>query len=549
MATRTTSPTADEYARTVSSIASAITRGDIQRAYEVADWAVRQGMTGRIIHNARGFGLQTSGRHIEALEDFHKALEAAPNDVATLNAIGLSELALKRLGKAQKAFEDALSADANSALTHYRLGLVLTQLGDHKRAAECHQRALELRPFFPDASAALASIAARTKKPAEARRLAEQTLAADPSDPMANHALVVMDMDEKQFEDAERRLRSMIGSGRLSPENRANLLSVLGDALEGMGRYGEAFETYRASNDHVRSQNLHRFEEERGSNTISYMTAYFEKADQLAWHRQDDGGHDPEAPAEHIFLMGFMRSGTTLLEQVLSSNAGVVALEEKSLLSELAQQYTTGVDALNALAAIEGADLQEAREKYWKAARAAAACDLSGKVFIDKQPLNTIKLPLISKLFPRAKVLFALRDPRDVVFSCYRRHFRVSTAMFEFLDLEDAARFYAGIMNLGDIYRRILPLNIMEHRYEDMVADFEGRIRAVCDFIGLDWSDSMRDFDKNAPNVDIRSPSAGQVQRPLYSEGVGQWRRYAEQLAPIRPILKPWIEKFGYSVE
>jgi len=548
MAPRTTSPIANDYARTVSSIASAIARGDIQRAYQTADWAVRQGMTGRIIHNARGFGLQASGKHIEALEDFRKALEAAPNDASTLNAIGLSELALKRPARAQKAFEDAISADPRNPLSYFRLGLVVAQLGDHKRAAECHQKALELRPVFPDASAALASIAARTKNPTEARRLAELTLAVDPADPMANHALIVIDMDEKRFEDAERRLRSLIGSKRLTPESRANALSTLGDALEGMGRHAEAFETYRVSNDHVRSQNIQRFEEERGSNTINYMTAYFEKADEDAWRQRDDGGHDPEAPAEHIFLMGFMRSGTTLLEQVLSSNSRVVALEEKSLLAELAQQYTTGVDALNALSRLEGAELQEAREKYWKAARAAGS-DIAGKVFIDKQPLNTIKLPLISKLFPKAKILFALRDPRDVVFSCYRRHFRVNMAMFEFLDLEDAARFYASIMNLGDIYRQKLPLNILEHRYEDMVADFEGRVRAVCDFIGIEWSESMRDFDKNAPNVDIRSPSAGQVQRPLYREGIGQWRRYAEQLAPIQPILKPWIEKFGYSLE
>jgi hypothetical protein len=82
-----------------------------------------------------------------------------------------------------------------------------------------------------------------------------------------------------------------------------------------------------------------------------------------------------------------------------------------------------------------------------------------------------------------------------------------------------------------------------------MVVDFEGRVRAVCDFIGIEWSDAMRDFDKNAPSVDIRSPSAGQVQRPLYGDGIGQWRKYAEQLKPIQPILKPWVEKFGYSVE
>jgi tetratricopeptide (TPR) repeat protein len=544
----TTSQSQGDYARTISAISAVLAQGDFRRAYEIADWAIRQGLGGRVIHNARGLGLQASGRHFEALEDFGKALEAAPKDAATLNAIGLSELALQRFGRAQRAFEDAVSVEPNNALTHYRLGLVAAQLGDHNRAAECQERALSLRPNFPEASAALASIAARTRNSGDARTHAERTLAVDPTEPTATHALATLDLAEKRYEDAERRLRSLIASRRLRPEARANALSLVGDALEGMGRYAEAFETYRASNDEARNQNFGRYEEERGSNTIRYMTSYFEKMDEKVWRQQDDGGRNPDGPEQHIFLLGFMRSGTTLLEQVLSSNPGIVALEEKSLLARLSAIHTTGVKALDALSTIHGEELEEARADYWKGARTYTG-DLKGKVFVDKQPLNTIRLPLIFKLFPKAKVLFALRDPRDVVFSCYRRHFRINMAMFEFLDLEDSARFYASIMNLGDIYRQKLPLDIFEHRYEDMILDFEGRIRAVCNFIGIEWSDSMRDFDKNAPNVDIRSPSAGQVQRPLYGEGIGQWRRYAEQLKPIQPILKPWVEKFGYSAE
>ncbi len=103
---------------------------------------------------------------------------------------------------------------------------------------------------------------------------------------------------------------------------------------------------------------------------------------------------------------------------------------------------------------------------------------MKGKVFVDKQPLNTVKLPLIAKLFPNAKIIFALRDPRDVVFSCFRRHFKVNATMFEFLNLTDSARFYAAIMALAEVLRDKLPLNLFEHRYEDMVVDFETRVRA-----------------------------------------------------------------------
>jgi hypothetical protein len=243
-----------------------------------------------------------------------------------------------------------------------------------------------------------------------------------------------------------------------------------------------------------------------------------------------------------------MRSGTTLLEQVLASNPDVVAFEEKALLGDTSNTYMTSNEDLDALANIHGDELEAARQSYWARAQKYGE-DLKGRIFVDKQPLDTPKLPLIAKLFPKAKILFALRDPRDVVFSCFRRNFRVHVAGFEFLALEDTANFYASVMALADIYRQKLPLNILDHRYEDMVVDFETRVRAVCDFIGLEWSDSMREFNRNAPKVDLRSPSARQVQRPLYSEGVGQWRNYAEQLEPVMPILKPWVEKFGYPAE
>ena len=101
-------------------------------------------------------------------------------------------------------------------------------------------------------------------------------------------------------------------------------------------------------------------------------------------------------------------------------------------------------------------------------------------------------------------------------------------------------------MRLGEVSREKLPLNVLDHRYEAMVEDFEGRVRAVCDFIGVEWSDTMRNFSEHRLVADLRSPSATQVRRPLYGEGVGQWRRYGEQLKPILPILEPWVVKFGY---
>ena len=162
-------------------------------------------------------------------------------------------------------------------------------------------------------------------------------------------------------------------------------------------------------------------------------------------------------------------------------------------------------------------------------------------------PLNTIHLGLIARLFPAAKILFALRDPRDVVLSCFRRRLVITAHMYEFTRLDSAANFYAAVMDLGQFYRGTLGLSLLDTHHEDLLADFDSEMRRVCDFLGVAFDDAMRDFATKARARDIKTPSGLQVLRGLNKDGAGQWRRYAEQLETVQPILEPWILRFGYK--
>jgi hypothetical protein len=146
-----------------------------------------------------------------------------------------------------------------------------------------------------------------------------------------------------------------------------------------------------------------------------------------------------------VFLLGFYRSGTTLLEQVLEAHPGIVTLEEREISGGAAERYLTSSAGLDRLDRLSGEALQNARDDYWRNV-VRQGLKLRGKVFVDKHPLNTIKLPLIARLFPEAKILFAVRDPRDVILSCYRRHFQINAAMYELLTLPGAARCYDAVM-------------------------------------------------------------------------------------------------------
>jgi len=167
-------------------------------------------------------------------------------------------------------------------------------------------------------------------------------------------------------------------------------------------------------------------------------------------------------------------------------------------------------------------------------------------LFVDMNPFNGIKLPIIARLFPEARILIMRRDPRDVVLSCFRINFTPSPAAWSFSELEETARHYDALMQLVELCRERLPLAYHEVRYDRLVADFEGTVRALAAFIGLEWTEQFRRFDRTAQARGVRTASVTQVRRGLY-DGRGQWRRYAEQLEPALPILAPWVERFGFD--
>jgi hypothetical protein len=212
------------------------------------------------------------------------------------------------------------------------------------------------------------------------------------------------------------------------------------------------------------------------------------------------------------------------------------------------REFLTKPDDFARLAALGRGALQNRRALYWRRIR-EMGLETAGRVVVDKQPFNTYKLPLIAALFPGAKILFSVRDPRDVVLSCFRRQFRMNASTFEFLSLEGTARLYALTMHAGEMFRQGLKLDLLQVRHEDLVEDFETRMRAVCAFTGLDWSEDMRDFAGAAGRRAVATPSSAQLKRGLDASGIGQWRNYRAELEPVLPLLAPWIARFGYSLE
>jgi Sulfotransferase family len=190
-------------------------------------------------------------------------------------------------------------------------------------------------------------------------------------------------------------------------------------------------------------------------------------------------------------------------------------------------------------------ELQALRERYWHEVREGGAV-IQGKVFVDKHPLHTLKLPLIARLFPQAKILFATRDPRDVVLSGFRRRFAMNPAMYQLLSLRTGAAFYDVTMRVAELSRTLLGLEWREVRYETLASDLEAELRGICQYLGLEWVPNLGDFAVRAQAREHATPSTAQLARGLDTSGIGHWRHYRVALEPVLPILQPWVERLGY---
>jgi len=528
-------------------VEGALAFNDIAGAVSIAVEAVRTGADHPLLLNLAAHQLETQHRYVEAAALLERALQQSPDDLNLLCALGLCLSRSNRRESAVAAFDAVLQSQPDFAPAHYGKGSAFELMGDLEGARRHYEAAASLFPGYAEPLGGLASLAARRGDLPEARSLAERALAIDPALTVARIALASAQLGEKDLPGAEASAKALLTEPRLDPTDRPMVQALLGDALEGQDRAAEAFAAYAAGNAEARQQNRAEYEGE-GVETHLQLVRRIEaflaglKPGDWAPQRVEDEGMGAR---EHVFLIGFPRSGTTLLEQILASHPDVISLEERPTLEDADLAYLVEPEGLERLAKAPAAELADLQRRYW-ARVADYGVDPAGKVFIDKLPLNTVKLSMISALFPKAKVLFALRDPRDVVLSCFRRAFGMNPAMYQFTSLEGTAVFYDAVMRLEQVSTERTPVEMAEVKYEDLIADLEGEARQVCAFLGLEWTDDLKAFAQKSRERTIRTPSAKQVARGLY-RGDGQWRRYEQELAPVLPMLKPWLVRFGYE--
>jgi tetratricopeptide (TPR) repeat protein len=531
----------------IEAVMDRVRAGDLVTARRLSIAALEGGQEHPLLLNLRALDHEEHGRLEESLADLRRAHVLAPRDFATLNACGLALGRMERFAEAISCFVQTLKLEPRFAQAWFNHGWALERLGDTALARTSYEKAVELMPEHAEAWACLAWLASRRGDGAEAKTAATKALALQPDHPTAS--MVLGSPGVSPPAEAERLMKRLLATPDLAELRRGMALGQLGDALDALDRPAEAFAAYAEGNSVFQAEAQPRFEapgQETAASSVAWLNRWAEELDATRWRSGERAAPGRARESGHVFLLGFPRSGTTLIETLLAGHPDVVSLEERNTLEGAVRAFLGEARGLAALGAADERELSFYRDDYWRRVKSFDV-DPAGKLFIDKNPFNTLRLPLIYKLFPSAKVIFAVRDPRDVVLSCFRRRFSLNPSTYLLLDLARAATFYAGNMRFAEALRP--KQDLPEHRlvYERLVADFEAEARAVLEFIGLSWRPELADIGARARRGEIASASSAQIARGLYTDGSGQWRRYADQLALVMPTLAPWVRKFGYS--
>jgi tetratricopeptide (TPR) repeat protein len=466
-------------------------------------------------------GIAAMGALDFALADqsFLRTMELARNDVAMLILLGQQYQRLRRMDRVRTCFERAVEANPSSR----RALLSLAAWNEKERrlddAWDCTQRCVERNPLDPEALCTKALLLHRQGRNAEAETLLRDVVARDAPDANTRCAL-------------------------------RHLLAVV---LNELGQYAEAFKWLGESKMHARqTADVTKLERD-------YDQAVHRRRELLAaltpetLQRWRNAGPASPSPYQLAFLGGHPRSGTTLLEQILGAHPRVLASDEPEAfpieiwnrLDPVVSPRGLTLKQLDDLPASRRAELHQ---RYFKSLLREVDGEPAAQVILDKNPSPTMALHLWLRVFPELKVIVALRDPRDVVISCYFQNLALTGPNVNFLSLERTVRHYRDVMDVWLRFRGLGGFDWVEVRYDDLVANLKGEGRRVTEFVGLDWHAAQNEYREAARKKFIFAPTYSDVAQPLHNRAVERWRKHAEALEPYQKELAPYCQAFGYDL-
>lgn len=452
---------------------------------------------------------------------------------------------------AESCFEKAVrvAPDRHQALV--MAAIKCRAFNRYEMARHYLERAARESRATPDTYVKLAEIYERFRLLEEACDLVERALRMDPASILAALVHARLDRLSGRLAEAEGRLRPLLAlKDRESWSTRIRGWYEMGAVLDAQGRYEEAMTAFLEAKTLILPNAAAFISAEKLVHSRLKMAEEKLNAEMVArWRAQRA---DLQPPARIALLCGHPRSGTTLLEQVLDSHPDFVSAEETTVFNteafgSLVRGLPPETLMLDALEGASNETLLRVRQNYADCMAKFLGQPRDGRLLIDKNPSLTGLVPAFARIFPEAKLLVALRDPRDVCLSCFMQPLPLGQVSSIFLTLEGTVQEYAAIMGLWRAAAPCLDGSFLEVRYEDLIADLEGTARRALEFLGSSWDARVLRFDEHARSKLVRSPTYAAVVKPISKGAVGRWRNYQKHLEPWLEALAPFVKAFGYE--
>jgi len=490
----------------------------------------------------RGCAAFETGNIARSVSDLEIVYGNHPENLHAAYYLGRSLRSAGRLEDALAPLQASMSEDEFTVQARYELAICLTGLRRRSEAIDHYQAILTLQPDNAQVAASLASLLERENRLDEAERWAVKALQLNPVNETARMARAALDRRNGKYAQAAQELRSLIPETS-NPINCSIVWNQLGQCLEGQQDWDEAFNAFSESNRILQMYHPGARPDPRSPHslqTLARIRRWLQEGPIAGWN--EPATHDTGGIA---FLVGFPRSGTTLLDRMLGAHPDIEVLEEKSLFSFLHQDWSEP-GTLEALTDINEAQITDAHEIY-RREMSRHRRQPQRSLVIDKLPLNLAYLFLINRLFPTAPVIFLQRHPLDVCISCYFQAFELQASMAYFLDIQETAEYYDAVMQVAALSMDQIGNPLHQLRYEDLVAEPNEQLRELLKLLALEWHDSMLDYRQQDDVETSNTPSYQQVSQPLHSRSIGRWRQYSKQLESSQSLLRPWVKRFGYQ--
>lgn len=498
-------------------------------------------------HLADARALESAGRLREAAEAYGRVTALQPRNVVALSRYGLMLRSLGEQEPARDVFERALKIDPRDVNSLVYLAAVYKNLRDPEKALELYERVAWFAPREIRAYVGKASIYEQLNRLEEGEAEMRKALEIDPLNPSANTMYVRFLRRTGQAVRGAEIMRELLAR-TVSDEARLRAGFELGRCLVKLGRYDEAFEAFREANEVQARTPASRAVVTRDwiklLNDAKELTG--EQFERWARTAPPDDGPAP------VILVGFPRSGTTMTEQILGAHPDVSVSDEEDIFTPMYDALFPRWDRDRSLSPqLEEATDEEilaARRAYREKAARLLRRTPGASVLVDKNPMNIVALGIVNRVFPDARVIVAIRDPRDVCLSCFFQEFIPNYGNVYFFTLEGTLEMYQRVMDIWLAQRDTLRMPILPWKYEEATADFENHARRLVEFVGLPWDDVVLRFYETANRRFVSTPSYEAITSPVHTRAQGKWRRYEKQLAPILPGLEAYVRALGYEV-